>query len=80
MYAGIRVIPCLSVSGRPAWKEKETLYHLDYTDKLLHCCYLNARQPPHQISEKPFYVAARPDSLSSALQPYPWQGTHPTFV
>ena len=26
------------------------------------------------------YSAARLDSFSSTLQPYPWQGTHPTLV
>ena len=26
------------------------------------------------------YSAARPDGFSSTLQPYPWQGTHPTLV
>ena len=26
------------------------------------------------------YSAARPDGFSSALQPYPWLGTHPTLV
>ena len=26
------------------------------------------------------YSAARPDGFSSALQPYPWQGTRPTLV
>ena len=60
MYAGIRVIPCLSVrliSGRPALKEKETMYHLDYTEKPKQCCYPNARQLPYQISRRPFYTA-----------------------
>ena len=26
------------------------------------------------------YSTARPDGFSSTLQPYPWQGTHPTLV
>ena len=26
------------------------------------------------------YSITRPDSFSSALQPYSWQGTHPTVV
>ena len=26
------------------------------------------------------YSTARPDSFSSTLQPYTWQGTHPTLV
>ena len=26
------------------------------------------------------YSAARPDGFSSTLQPYPWQGMHPTLV
>ena len=26
------------------------------------------------------YSTTRPDGFSSTLQPYPWQGTHPTLV
>ena len=26
------------------------------------------------------YSATRPDGFRSTLQPYPWQGTHPTLV
>ena len=26
------------------------------------------------------YSATRPDGFSSALQPYPWLGTHPTLA
>ena len=27
-----------------------------------------------------FYSATRPDGFSVALQPYPWQETHPNLV
>ena len=38
--------------------KKEIVYHLDYINKLLQCCYSNARQPHYQITEKAFYTAS----------------------
>ena len=36
--------------------------------------------PGKKVKVLLLYSAARPDGFSSALQPYPWQGTHPTLV
>ena len=47
-----------SISSKSAWKEREILYHIDYTDKPLQCCYPNARQISYQISGKPSYAAS----------------------
>ena len=33
-----------------------------------------------KVKVLPLYSAARPDGFSSTLQPYPWQGTHPSLV
>ena len=47
MYAGIRVILCFSVRlniWQASLERKGELYHLDYTDKLLQCCYPNAKE------------------------------------
>ena len=61
MFAEIRVILCLSVKlniQQASLERNEKMYHLDYTDKLLQCCYPNARQPSYQINGKPFYAAS----------------------
>ena len=70
MYAGIS--QSNSISGRPAWKEKEIMYHVDYTGKLLQCCYQNARQPPYHTSGKPLYAASWqwPEAPVRQYEPY----------
>ena len=42
--------------------------------------YSNPYRPQGEKKALLLYSTARPESFSSTLQPYPWQGTHPTLV
>ena len=56
-----------------------TVYHIGN-----HLCDLQVQKDEQtqdiKVKVLLLYNTARPDSFSSALQPYPWQGTHPTLV
>ena len=43
-------------------------------------CYCLTLQGIIKVEVLLLYSATRPDSFNSTLQPYPWQGTHPTLV
>ena len=54
-------------------RKRETLYKLDYVNKLLHYYYPNVRQQTYQINEKPFCTALTqlPEVSVMLYEPYP---------
>ena len=55
---------------------------IDLSFVCLHSTYITMVGNTNEIKGKVLllYSATKPDSFSSTLQPYPWQGTHPTLV